>query len=390
MIIKYTLIPEYDWNYAKSPSIYYNNIIKLGKYMERSEAGGLTSDQIKNSSFVYLNHNTSISGLDKILNNGYLEHRLSLSKKGMVIEGGLAGSYPTEETIEKSAYNQRQFPGEYFYIISQRTLLTDTKLYEGDTSGEVIPEFVSLIFSLALLQQQNWHLNIQDQYGIINNDTFSAVTLPIYLHSIPTLWGKTICSAGSCTPELIFHDKISIDFIEGIVVNTIEDFSKCKEILSKYGLDIPIYIYSDDFKLSILDKQFIKNINNFDILDKSMPQLCYTNAASSTPYGFEGYEYPEEEEEMRPEEYRHCGMFGRVNPFTNLEAKTKEDQTEEDAYLWDVTLKNCSISEEYSYGKEEELYKKIEDRMQELYFGDAERLPPIYHPPFKYTPSYYL
>lgn len=359
----------------RSPTDYIPDITK------RSKLGGLTNEQIFLSPFCHLKHFTEFESLETILSQGGLKHRLLLGAEGLAARTGGAGSYGVSN-VEVSAKNQRQFPGSYFYIQSQRALLNQTKINELDVE-KVELNLVDMIFSLALLQQRNWHLNITDNYGKINNITFSPTTLPRLLNKLPTLYGRTDCHLGFCREELIIHDKVSIDFCEGLVVANEEYKIKVQNLLQKYALNIPVYIKSDTFLKSLVNVQFVKHLDDYDRLDPSPPSYCYTNNVGATPYGYEGYDpYVSEEDD----EYGGVRQFDGINPYT-LEGVESTEEDEE--YLWNKMLANCGIDDTYTPEREEELYQKIEAKMDEIYFGDKIRPEVKDYPPFKYTPDYY-
>lgn len=149
--------------------------------------------------------------------------------------------------------------------------------------------------------------------------------------------------------EIIIHDDIPIELIDCIIVKN-DKLKKEVEILM------------DRFKIPVF-------------LDTR--ELCYTNIV---------LDYPEESEDVND----YIKGFTSFNPY-NLSNINKEDDLKENEYLWNKRLINCGINDQYSPEKSKELIKKIEDRMQALYFENASR---IYVgddnlPPFKYTPEYY-
>ena len=322
---------------------------------DRSPLNGLTKEQILASGFVCIMHTTTLEGLKSILKLGKIDHRLSLSRRGIPVSHGLAEAYPLEETIEHSAYNQRQFPGIYTELCSQRQILDLSKPSRG---------FCRLIISLALLQQQNWHLNIVDQYGNINNMTFSPRTLPDYLDQIEGLW-----AVKDFHGELVFHDAVPTTFIEAIIVNEPMNFE-----------GIPTLVYSKDLNRILSQAQFIKGIDNFNLLSSASPQYCYTGVQGNIP-----------EEEVTPEMV--VSFYSSVNPWTSEYTPVVKRiiQEVEDEYVWQKRLDNCGINEKYSPPRKAELFERIQDRMEKIYFEDSPRTPVKEKnwPPWRYTPRYY-
>ena len=359
----------------KSPGDYNPDITK------RSKFGGLTYEQILKSPFTCLLHNTEIESIGSIFERGGLEHRLLLGLENIPARSGGAGSYIIEH-VENNARNQRQFPGSYFHVEPQRSWLSETKINDYDFKAN--EERLDMIFSLALLQQQNWHLNLMDNYGAITNFTFSPLTLAKHINKLPPLYGNNEGPKGFYKEELIIHDKVPIEFCEAIIYHDKNNKIILQQLLKFYGLNIPIYFGTDELYKSLAGEQFIKYIDNYDKLNPIKPNYCYTNNSGDTPYGYNG------EDEYNPEEfkeYKHNKMFTNENPYTMTEYKG--NIAEEDEYLWNVTLENCGIAGGYSTEKEEELYGKIEDKMEQIYFGDMKRPDVKHYPPFKYIPEFY-
>ena len=52
-------------------------------------------------------HATNLYGLENIILNSGLDNRLSLSKKGIAVSGGMAEAYYEQPIVETSAYTLR-------------------------------------------------------------------------------------------------------------------------------------------------------------------------------------------------------------------------------------------------------------------------------------------
>jgi len=321
-------------------SDYIRNIIDLGKEDERSKFNGMTEEQLLESPFVGIIHGTNIKALRSIIRSGKIEKSIELNRG--------------------SIYNQHQFPGIYTNIWTQE--------YFSSLSDTSRLPFVYIILSLALLQQQNWHFNAIDQYGIINNMTLTSRTLPKYISKIDRFWTKNIGKLS----ELVFHDAIPTYFIEAILVNT--DVQK-DQVLEIVGDQIPIITRS--MKKVLAQSKFIKGINNYRLLDNSLPQYCYSGVM-----GDDTGEIISKEDVV--------GYNERFNPYTQEEKEIAKNEKEND-YVWRKRLKMCNIEEEYERDKETELLKKIEDKMEGIYYGKRERIiiKEEDNAPWKYIPSYY-
>jgi len=247
---------------------------------------------------------------------------------------------------------------------------------------------ITFIFSLALLQQQNWHANIQDNYGEINNITFSPNQLIKNLHLLQPMYGNNESENGFIKPEFVFHDSIPLKFVELIIVANINDIQKVQEILNKYKLEILVKLESDDLYKSMTNLEFIKYIDQYNELSSNVPNYCYTNVVATTPYDYEGYGNPTDNEYKV--DYGNYQIFLNENPYTLKNLKYDDDRIkEEDKYLWNMTLQNCGIKEEYKEENQEHYYKMIENKMEDIYFGSGIRPKVLEYPPFKYTPEYY-
>jgi len=352
----------------KIPRNYNSQIVLTGKDKLRSSLGGMTIEQLEASSLVFLSHVTY--DIYSIIKSWKLDHRLSLSRSGVPVHPGISGPYYGEKpTIEVSGYKQKQYPGIYTKPISQIEMIM-----RNYGKYPITPGYVTLILSLSLLEQRNWHLNCKDNYGSINEWTFTPETLPKYLSTLKPLWGINQSKDGNLwDPEVIFHDAISLDLVEAILVNTDEQKIAIEEEIKGR---IPVFVGSHDLYKEFASRKFYKG---GDRLNSAPPQYCYTGilgdwAEEGGPYGSDAVEFRAE------------------NPYTlNILKIDDEKIKEENDYIWQKRLELCGITERYTPERKEELFKAIEDRMQKLYFEDAQRTPvqPGNHPPWKYTPEYY-
>ena len=355
----------------KTPEDYISKIVLTGKDKQRSSLGGMTREQLEASSLVSLLHITY--DIDNIIRTGKIDHRLSLSRQEIPVVAGLAGAYFEEPTLEKSAYGQRQFPGIYSFLYSQIDFVGKEFIELAPTNPD---KHVTLVLSLALMEQKNWHLNSHDNYGSITNITFTPETLPTYLGRLMGLWGIRNCGykgGDVCDPEIIFHDAILLDFVEMIIVNSEASKIKIEELLQ--GRPIPVRVKSKELGMELASRKFFKGE---DHLLSASPQYCYTGVLGTDP-----------EDVITTDDVQG---FNGSNPYTlkNLKYDPKKFQ-EEDAYIWQKRLDLCGIPEVYTPDRKEELFTMIENRMQELYYKDFPRTPvqPGNYPPWKYTPEYY-
>lgn len=353
----------------KTPKDYVSKIIDNGKHKQSSILGGMTREQLKASGLVSLIHITY--DIDNIIRTAKIDHRLSLSREGIPVIGGMAGAYFPEPTIEQSAYGQRQFPGIYSFIYSQIDFLQQ-KLPEVLTDDGS----VTLVLPLSLMEQRNWHLNSVDNYGAINNITFTPKTLPSYLSKLMGLWGIRKCGyrgGDVCDPEIIFHDSIPLDIVELIIAHSEESKTRIESLLR--GRNIPVQTESKELYYELAARTLFKGE---ELLSSAEPQYCYTGVLGT-----------DAEDIITSNDVQG---FNENNPYTLRNIKYKPEQiVEEDGYIWQKRLDLCGIKEIYTREREDELFKMIEDRMQQIYFEDAPRTPVQNEdqPPWKYTPEYY-
>ena len=359
----------------KTPAYYEKYIIDTNKYKKQSKFGGLTSEQINESAIVSVNHNTYFEALENIIEIGFLRNRLSLSKEGTDVIVGVAEAYQDQGTMkEESAYKQRQFPGIYTTLAVQN----DYIYYSLDFTHEVdyYKDQIMLVMSSSLLKQRNWHLNLMDNYGSINNFTFVPKTLSSNIHKLIPLWKGNYVNGEVWDNELVIHDDVSIDFIRMILVNTEEIKIMVKDLLYKFDVDIEVFVKTKEIMYNLAITEFEEN----KILSNISPQLCYTGLAGDHP-SFES------EEDFKNYIY-NIGYFKRRNPYTLKEVTPSEQQLlEEGEYIKQKTLENCDIKQSDETTKQ--LFGEIEDKMQSIYFEDGKRNKNTNFPPWRYTPEYY-
>lgn len=108
------------------------------------------------------------------------------------------------------AFGRHQFPGVYFDVIPSGVAASVGGWWGKGT--------VKLVFPVDLLDQENWHLNLVDQNGFINRNTYVRETL----HAIPDLqkFADDFKKAQGFYPgnELIVHDGVSMGLLHAIWV----------------------------------------------------------------------------------------------------------------------------------------------------------------------------
>jgi hypothetical protein len=128
-----------------------------------------------------------------------------------------------------------QFPGVYFSLITKDNLKT-----EGLFGYQTI-----MVFSKKLLEQENYHINIRDYNGFINEEnTYYPWTLNKAVKKIKQIAKKKYFIGN----EVIFHDPIPMKYLCMVIINK----SVSYDISSKYNVRLgtillPHYeIYNDE------------------------------------------------------------------------------------------------------------------------------------------------
>jgi len=355
----------------KTPEEYYNNIILTDKYKDISKFGGLTEEQIKASPFCYLYHSTKYESLENIFKYGGIDHRLSIGQK-IKMEPGLSGTY--QYRSKRLVYKKdkiTQYPGVYCRLMSQKELLK---------YSPINTEYCDIIISLSILKQKNYHINATDQNGAINNLSFSPNNISKYLHLLEWLYdtGKNVLNMPH---EVIFHDKINLELIGGIIAYTQEHKIKYETLIYEHNLNIPVYLMTKEYANQLSKFQLINSDIDDMYLNYIEPQYCYTGGTLKEYYI----------------------TFIPYNPYTEKSLYMyPKNRLEENIYLYNIQLKNCDIDDELincdideelinCYIDDEYIYdaKLLEYKMKKIYFDGISRPKAIEYPPFKYTPEYY-
>ncbi len=125
--------------------------------------------------------------------------------------------------------SEHQFPGVYFTLITKDNIKKENLYYTNNI----------LIFSKKLLEQNNYHINIRDYNGFINEkNTYFPWNLDKAVKKIKTISKKNY-DIGN---EVIFHDPVPMKYL----CSTISNISIDKSIMNKYNVSLtalflPIY-----------------------------------------------------------------------------------------------------------------------------------------------------
>jgi hypothetical protein len=174
-----------------------------------------------------------------------------------------------------SEYDMRdQYPGVYFTLITS----------DNFDSEVLFVKKYYLLFSLNLLQQKNFHINIRDMNGIINeHNTFFYWQLNEALDKISI----DVKENKKTMNEVIFHDSISMDHLCKVIENSfdsnVKHYLPRQEFVNNTKIDkdlLPCYCYyNDSFYRGINPppKSSLDWINNMNL-------VCDTNLSNEEEY----------------------------------------------------------------------------------------------------------
>jgi hypothetical protein len=159
-----------------------------------SKAEAVAMERSMNSGIVGLAHATSPDLARNILESGYLltPPVIAQQQANKKIRSGISWN--------RVWTNFDQYPGVYMTPIMLRDLGAD--VYDFSRSGSV-----NFVFSIILLAQENYHINLFDRNGLITPDTIKPSDLDAHV-------GQFMMS--ETEPEMVFHNNVSLVCCEAI------------------------------------------------------------------------------------------------------------------------------------------------------------------------------
>ena len=196
---------------------------------------------------MFLIHVTLKGNLNSIINHGYLEPDIQERyDQGLYLESG--------QNVKEKLEEGGQFPGVYFLLSDQQSIDNYTWLDKND---------VILVFPLSMLDQNNYHVNIADQFGLINEKTI----FPSMLHRNPCLIYRIIYEPNN---EVVFHDKIPMSYCCGVIEYPFDTTNIiCKEIQPDYET-LPFYA----FHFAADDPILVEYYSDFEKNKELYQRLC--------------------------------------------------------------------------------------------------------------------
>lgn len=137
------------------------------------------------------------------------------------------------KTLTPSKGFKSQFPGVYFSLITKTNLETEF----------LFPAKYFILYSASLLQQRNYHININDHNGIISE----------YNTYYPWNLDKALDKISDSANEVVFHDPIPAGYIVKIIkkppnayMYSRKDYLPTEQLISRKKPDLtclPFYVY---------------------------------------------------------------------------------------------------------------------------------------------------
>lgn len=251
-----------------------------------------------NTNIIGLLHNTDFKNITSILESGYLytdfeRHTLKIKSSGF--------SYFEEDApIDYTG----QYPGVYFAPLTVNMLPMDD-VPDLEINYSFGP--IYLVFSVALLEREDYHINERDSNGVLYYGSYDASYLD----------NNELFLDFEDFPEVVFHNKVSLEYLQQLWVETEENASRLRQ-------EVPD-MYKDLIKVfrTVPDRTYFENCETELKWDYN-PNYCH----------LPGYWIFTNEDE--PEDYR----------LMDLEDYNK------------IAL-NCGVNE--NFNTREELFRKIEE-----------------------------
>lgn len=288
--------------------------------------------------FIALTHFTSFRNLVKLFDSKALYTAVEREKFSIMYDGVASGAFKFSDILANGDWGE--FPG--VFMGAKTSYNIGDSLEDYYTFSDVV-----LVFSTTLMNRPDYHLNVIDNQGFITHRSFTRETLHLYPDQ-KEITESFIRKRGSYDGnEIVFHNNVSLDFLEEIWVR-----SEChKEVVKK-----------------LIPKNFRKvkiSVTNV-IPDKTYDRLPKTKVTESY---IPKFVYP----------------FDRITSFKHSYPKE---------YIYKHSV-NCGLSKEeiYKFGGDdletENLNKVISKYAPEIFF-DVRKSTLVFHPPFINVEESYL
>lgn len=158
------------------------------------------------------------------------------------------------------------FPGIYM------TALNDYDIDMGLDAYDYEEDVIFLVFSPSLLKRRDWHLNLEDQNGYIDDSTYCAETINMYPADVGE-WFEEEKGYSWAGNELVFHNKVTLQCLVAIWV---ESEAMKQKVLSKLTINVAVHVRSSvPATPSPLIPHFVPSPRNMEM------KLCFGVNANS-------------------------------------------------------------------------------------------------------------
>lgn len=179
-----------------------------------------------------------------------------------------------KELIIDKLWNEYEFPGVYMSLITSDNI-KKIKLYYGK---------YALFFSIKLLEQRNWHLNIKDHNGFVSEfNTFFPWNLDKGLEAMK--------KQKFDHNEVVFHDPIPMKYLCKIEDNEeVEGFFPTERLVNDEEPDLtkdPYYVFPFEDNYSGINMGVKKSTDNwFRMMAEvaSIPITCMNKIVERSKY----------------------------------------------------------------------------------------------------------
>lgn len=203
-------------------------------------------------------HYTNYKNLLSIIKDGQISTKIELLKNKKNFDQ--ISSVTTYANVDES-----EFPGVFTSLLLKQNV------------GYELDEEIFLIFSKVLLKQKNYHIRTFDNMGLLDQDAYSRE----YIDKALEVIRKNIAKGGFydhrlSDNELVFHNPISLNALESIIVTNQSTFNRLKNSLQEpynsmlvFTQHIEDKVYNKHCNLSL------KELTQRNIIDtKSKPNFC--------------------------------------------------------------------------------------------------------------------
>jgi hypothetical protein len=197
---------------------------------------------------------------------------LSIIKDGKIISKieALQNKKPVEQvsSVANANITESEFPGIFTSLLLKYNIG-----YEWDTQSDM----VFLIFSKVLLKQKNYHIRSIDNMGLLDANAYSREYIDKALEEIHSIiQSPGFYEDNMSDNELIFHNPISLNALESIVVTKRSTFNKLKENLPEpYNNMVVLSKYVEDKVYNKYCNLSVKELNQRGIINTTLkPNFC--------------------------------------------------------------------------------------------------------------------